>query len=590
MKRLLPWILLAAVCLLAAVLMLLKIDGVPLPQLLAKVLQGEQPDSGIGPLRLPVQFILLSLGTLVSEDLSCIAGGLLSASGSMPYGLAVLACFTGILVGDSLIYGLGYAYGRPLLRHRRARWVFSVQAVEKAEDLFRRRGIWIVFLTRLIPGTRTATYFTAGMLHAPPLRFIPAFVLAAALWTPFLVGVSHLVGARLIALYGVYEAVALPVLAAAALLLYLLIHYGLPLFSWKGRRRLRGRWMRAVRWEFWPVWQVNWLVFLYVLGLGILRYRHLTAFTAVNPCMPHGGFLGESKSDILARLAGIGEALPAWTRIAEGDLPDRLAAFRDGIRELGLSYPVVLKPDDGQRGLGVAVVRSEAEAAGWFTAVPVAAILQEAVGGCEFGIFHVRHPDESEGRITSVTIKRPLEVLGNGTDDLETLIHRHPRAIAQLDVFLHRFAARLHTVPAAGQRVPLGELGTHALGSLFLDGAHLATPALRQRIDQLARACPGFHFGRFDIRAPDEQALREGRALRVLELNGLTSEATHIYDPRHGLLHAWRVLCGHWREAFEIGRAHVSRGYPASSPRELLKDYRAARRRQRTIGPLPPLR
>ena len=527
--------------------------------------------------------LAIFLGTMVSEDLACISAGILVAAGKLDYPSAVLASFLGIFVGDNLIYGMGRFFGRPVLNHRWARLVVHRRSVDRASHLFRRHGVWIIILTRFIPGTRSATYFAAGALHAPFLRFLLVFALAAALWTPFLVGLSWFIGNRLMEYYEVYEAFALPLLLAVILLLYVIFHYGVPAFTRRGRRRLKGKWMRATRWEFWPWWQVNWLVVLYVLYLGLFRYRRPTLIALVNPCMPHGGFLGESKGDILQAFSGAGEALPRWARIEGTDTADRIGAVKTAVKELGLTYPVVLKPDEGQRGLAVRIARNEEAALAWLDRVSGPAILQEYVPGPEYGVFYVRRPSEETGRIISVTIKEQLHVTGNGHDTLDTLIHDHPRAIALLDVFLDRFEGRLEAVPAEGERVPLGELGTHARGALFLDGRHLLTDALEARVDRIAKACPGFYFGRIDVKVPDEAALREGRGLRLLEVNGLTSEATHIYDPRHGLFHAWRTLCRQWRTAFEIGAEVAAGGAEPPRVRAFLGDFFKAVMRQRRI-------
>ena len=97
-------------------------------------------------------------------------------------------------------------------------------------------------------------------------------------------------------------------------------------------------------------------------------------------------------------------------------------------------------------------------------------------------------------------------------------------------------------MPAAGEEVRLVEVGTHRLGALFLDGERWRTPALEQAVERISRSFPGFYFGRYDLRAPVLRGLPAGEEIRVVELNGVTSEATHIYDPGNGLLDAWRVL------------------------------------------------
>lgn len=530
-------------------------------------------------------FFAIAAGTLVSEDLASISAGLLAGAGRIQLLPAILASFTGIFIGDTLIYGMGYVYGRPILVHRWARWVVREESIDRAQGLFRRHGIWIVLLTRFIPGTRTATYFSAGALHAPFIPFLLVFALAAALWTPLLVGSSFLLGRQLLGLYGVYESFAVPALLLVALLVYLLISYIVPLLTPKGRRRLRGKWMRATRWEFWPVWQLNVPVFFYVLGMGLFRYRKLLLFTAVNPGMPHGGFLGESKADILGKLENAGATLPCWTRLPGASAEERLGLLEQFMEAHALEWPVVLKPDEGQRGKGVAVVWSRADARAWLGENGGKALVQEFVSGNEYGIFLVRRPGATRGEVTSVTIKRQMFVVGDGERTLEALIYDHPRAIALLDNILARFRNRLETIPPAGERIPLGELGTHALGAVFLDGCHLVTPALEEAVERLAGNRAGFCFGRFDLKAADDEALMRGEALRVIELNGITSEPTHIYDPRHTLFYAWKTLCGHWRIAFEIAAANRRAGSRVSRPGEFLRDVLGGAFRQRRRSP-----
>ena len=77
------------------------------------------------------------------------------------------------------------------------------------------------------------------------------------------------------------------------------------------------------------------------------------------------------------------------------------------------------------------------------------------------------------------------------------------------------------------------------------------------------------------------EAFAAGGGFKIIELNGVTSEATHIYDPRHSLIGAWRTLYRQWRLAFEIGRANRDDGHPPAGLFEivrLLKAYAASSR------------
>jgi hypothetical protein len=134
--------------------------------------------------------------------------------------------------------------------------------------------------------------------------------------------------------------------------------------------------------------------------------------------------------------------------------------------------------------------------------------------------------------------------------------------------------------------VALVDIGNHCRGAVFRDGRALVTPALAERIDTIARAVPGFFFGRFDLRAPSLEAFQRGEGLRVIELNGVTSEATHIYEPGSSLLEAWRTLFAQWRLAFEIGAANARAGARVAPARELLRLLAARRRGSATLpGP-----
>ena len=71
-----------------------------------------------------------------------------------------------------------------------------------------------------------------------------------------------------------------------------------------------------------------------------------------------------------------------------------------------------------------------------------------------------------------------------------------------------------------------------------------------------------------DVRSADADALARG-AFRVVELNGISAEATHIYDPRYGPGHAVRTLCRQWERALAIASANRRRGVRPTSYRAL---------------------
>ncbi|MEO0424086.1 MAG: VTT domain-containing protein [Pseudomonadota bacterium] len=520
--------------------------------------------------------LLLMLATYVTEDLTCITAGLLVARGVLGFWPATLACLLGIFTGDLALYFLGRALGRPALRRRPLRWLLTPAQLARSEAWFDRRGAAVIILSRFVPGSRVPCYVAAGVLGMPFWRFTAFFALAAALWTPLLVALAWLVGERAVRWLEMWGVWGIPLTLGAVLLLYLTIRTITGLSTHRGRRLLYAAWQRRLRWEFWPPWLFYPPIVLYILVLGI-RHRGLTVFTAANPAMPAGGFVGESK---VAILGGLGldhpHALPA-ALLPQGEPTARVAFVEQFVEQHGLGYPLVLKPDAGERGREVAIVRDAPAVLAYLAEHPQPTLVQAFAPGHEYGVFYYRHPDEAEGRILAITDKRPVHVTGDGHRPLESLILDHPRAVFMAPHFLKVHAARLDEVPAAGEEIPLVEVGTHCLGCLFLDGKAMQTPALAQAIDQLSRRYDGFYFGRYDIRTPSSEDFAEGHNFKVIELNGVTSEATSIYDPGNSLLEAYRVLMHQWRLAFEIGAANRARGIRPSSIGELLAMLRAAR-------------
>src|SRR5262249_54598259 len=264
------------------------------------------------------------------------------------------------------------------------------------------------------------------------------------------------------------------------------------LLTRRGRRLLLSSWRRLTRWEFWPprgFYPPPCLELAYLM----IKYRSLTVFTAANPAIVAGGFVGESKFAILEALRG-SASFVARARLIDGSLSDaaKIEAAETFMANEGLNFPIVLKPDNGQRASGVVVVRSTEALRSRLRQLTIDTIVQEYADGPEFGVFYYRHPAESNGHIFSITEKQFPSVVGDGQRTLEILILDDERAVCAVRLYLARHEAQLTRVPKSGERVPLVELGTHCRGSMFLDGSWLLTPAMELKFDEIAHGCDGF--------------------------------------------------------------------------------------------------
>jgi hypothetical protein len=331
--------------------------------------------------------------------------------------------------------------------------------------------------------------------------------------------------------------------------------------------------------EFWPGWLFYTPVVAHWIALG-LRYGDLSLPTAANPHITVGGLCGESKREILDQVAGAErDVLARYTGIVTHttDPTADVAVAEQAMGQALLRYPVVAKPDIGCNGTGVQLVHDRAGLLRYLSSYPrgTCLLLQEFIPEeGEAGLFYIRHPDEPYGRLTSVTLKYSPFVTGDGRSTLRQLILGDPRAGRLAQLYLPRLAHRQHEVPRQGERVRLVFVGNHCKGSMFRNGTALATEALTDRIDRLARALPDFHFGRIDVRFGSLQALARGEGFRVIEINGVGSEATHVWDPETRLLDAWRAQFFHYGAAFRIAAANRARGHRPAGIRAMWRHWR----------------
>jgi hypothetical protein len=315
-------------------------------------------------------------------------------------------------------------------------------------------------------------------------------------------------------------------------------------------------------WAFYPP------VVIWILLLG-LRHRSPLLFTAANPGMDAGGLIDLDKFSNLNAIQRLHPLSVAKTfKLASAD------ECRDVMQINALKYPVILKPNSGQRGIGVEIIRDDQQLESYFSAHSDQVILlQEYVEGLEFGVFYMREPDQVNGRIFSINQKLFPSVTGNGKDSLETLILNDPRQHYMAEYLLELHADQLHQVPKSGQDIPLVEIGSHCRGSVFIEASEHIAQALQQRIDTISKAIPGYFFGRYDLRAPSEDDLRAGKNLKILEANGVSSESANIYDPAYGLIDAYGVMFRQWQAAFRIGAKNRDKGHKPASIRQVLDNW-----------------
>lgn len=539
----------------------------------------ENPMESIGGFHLSrdaawwVIVLAIVAGTLLSEDLTVIAVGLLIASGQLDVGVGALGCLLGIVIGDYGLWALGRFFGRRILQWPVFRKALPEASLAKWGRIFDRHTAKAVFLSRCLPGTRLPMYLAAGILGRRSRHFLVWVTVAVVIWTPILLTLAALIGPPLLGFFrGIFHGpwVIIASFVVLAVIIRLVSYEATAL----GRQRLKRDMRLIVSPEFWPAW-VFYIPLVPWIGLLMVRFGPMS-FAAANPGIPNGGgMIGESKSQIAAGFAPGGAFLPC-ALIPAGPSPEaRAEMVRTTLREradLG-GYPVILKPDFAQRGHAVHIARSDADVLEYMRTMERDALLQRLhPGPFEAGVFWTRIPlagkplDECPGAIFSITRKVFPVIEGDGERTLERLIWDHPRYRMQATTFLRRFDAMADRVLAKGETLRLAQSGNHCQGTMFLDGSDLITPELSAAIEALAQSFrdpasgKAVDFGRFDIRCESEESFRAGKNLAIVELNGTSSESTNIYDPRKPIWWVYAVLFRQWARLYRLGARRVGEG------------------------------
>lgn len=328
--------------------------------------------------------------------------------------------------------------------------------------------------------------------------------------------------------------------------------------------------IRLRSWEYWPFGVVQLPLMFYWLWLS-LKARSLFFFSASNPSILLGGMFGESKFEILKRVP---EHLLPKTRFIR--YPATHSELFSVLKE-NFTFPVIFKPDIGERGFRVKRIYNETEAAEYLNSSTGDFIIQELIDlPVECGVFYTRFPNENSGKVTSLVLKEMLSVTGNGRSTLQELILNHERAKLQWERLKETFATELNRVPDENERIELNPIGNHCLGTKFLNGNSHIDDELSASFDAISKSIGEFYFGRFDLKCTSLDDLRKGK-VKILELNGCGAEPAHIYQPGFSLWKAWQTLFVHWRNLYRISVQNHKRGTAYVSTKSGIRIYRKFR-------------
>ncbi len=341
---------------------------------------------------------------------------------------------------------------------------------------------------------------------------------------------------------------------------------------------------KLTNWEYWP-WYMFYIPNIPYAFYLALRAKNFVFYSAANPAIKYAGNGSESKYQTSLLIPD--NYKPKSIFISSNTT---FEIVMDKISASAVTFPLIVKPDIGFRGLLVKKIHSENELALYlkkYSAIDL--LIQEFIDlKNECGIFYHRIPGEKKGKITSVTLKKYLSVTGNGKSSLLTLIKNNERAKNYLELITELNKDNLDTIPEKNENIVLNFIGNHSKGTQFINGNHLINNDLTKLLDTIKSNIDGWFYGRIDIKYTNFSELLQGKNFKIIELNGILSEPTHIYDPTNiTYFNALKEIRKHWKICYKIATVNHSKyhiNYDKSG--DFLKSLRKLKKYTDTIAML----
>jgi len=319
-------------------------------------------------------------------------------------------------------------------------------------------------------------------------------------------------------------------------------------------------WIKVTHYEYWPMWAFYLPLFPYFLIKGIFK-GNIFYFTNANPGVDEfGGLFFDSKNDIDKQIPQ--NFRPKAILVKPFLIQNELKEF---IEKMQFDYPVIIKPDNGERGKGVLKIENSEELLIVLSKIQTLHLVQEYIPYLvEFGVFIVYLPAKNKYKISSLTEKKFFEIIGNGKQTITELILQKERGIAFYKELKVNSALDFNSIPNENETLIIHTHGNHCKGTQFADKCNEITAKMEEKFNELMKNLNGFYYGRFDIKVKSITDLESFEHLKIIEFNGVAAEPIHIYDNNMGYFKSLATFIQHWQYLDSISIYLKKKGYRAA--------------------------
>lgn len=310
-------------------------------------------------------------------------------------------------------------------------------------------------------------------------------------------------------------------------------------------------------WEQWP-FKLLYAPLTPVWLYYIVRSGAIWFFTPSNPKLTFGGLEGEPKREMHELLPP--DLCPTYFNVTPGQSLDEIT---EEMQKLGLTFPVIVKPEIGGQGILVRKIEDKAQLKFYHENIPVEYFIQQYISyPLEVSLFYYRYPWEKKGKITGFLQKVPMQISGDGIHTIKELILQNSKSKKRIEALERKHGKNFDRILANGEHYKLSIAANHNRGAQFIDLKGEIDESLHQLLDGISLSINDFFYGRYDIMCNNIEDLKNGKNFVILEYNGCGAEPNHFYDTGYTLREAYLEIMMHWKKLFSISRYNHLHGTP----------------------------
>jgi membrane protein DedA with SNARE-associated domain len=143
-------------------------------------------------------FLMLTVfGFPFPEDAVLLLSGAVASQGITAVAPTLTIAYSGVIVGDFMLYFIGRRYGRRIVHHEKFGKFLPPEKLKKIGGWFHKWGNPLIFYGRHLVGFRAQILLCAGVFKLPFKRVLIYDSISAVISVPLMVGLGYLFGKNL---------------------------------------------------------------------------------------------------------------------------------------------------------------------------------------------------------------------------------------------------------------------------------------------------------------------------------------------------------------------------------------------------------